>query len=377
MALTDAFHVAKVLEEKGAEGLRAIQIQPLVPVKPALASGTTEELKRYPVWVERKYDGIRIMMHKATDARGQVLCGAYTRARNDWLELIPGIDASIRALPAARLIIDGELHGVVMDIEGARPASVYEVYAYLQGQRAVPVNLRYAAFDLIYLNGQDLTGLKLSERRRILSTVVGPLQNYPIPIPISLAEGHLAERKEDVNRLFNHFRAQGYEGIITKDLDGTYKLAERDPTWLKRKPEVTLDLVLIGAVFAVTSKENAGTFGSYVIAARRADGSFEDVGDVAGLDKARDGEIQGEIVRDGLMTGRRIERQSASGTRAGIELRPDIVVTVKFEGIVRDPTTNRLSLRGPKVAVIRADKQAAEADTTATIEAEYLRQRVG
>jgi DNA ligase-1 len=197
------------------------------------------------------------------------------------------------------------------------------------------------------------------------------------PIPIASSEGQMANNKEDINRLYHHFRNQGYEGIITKDLQGSYALARRDPEWRKRKPEVTLDLALLGATYAVTTKETAGLFGSYVIGARRPDGTFEDVGDVAGVDKARDLQIQMEIQREGLMTGKRIERASASGVRPGVELRPGLVVTVKFEGITRDQVTGRLSLRDPKVAVIRSDKSALEADTTDAIRDLYLRQRVG
>ena len=377
MALTDAFHVARVLEKEGAAGLRAIQLRPLVPVRPALSGGTTEDIARFPVWVERKYDGIRLMLHREADAQGSVLVGAYTRARNDWIELVPGLDMTIRALPVRSVILDGELHGTVFDLDGVRPASVYEVHAHLQGERAVPVSLKFAAFDVIYVNGQDLTSLPLSERRKHLGMLLAPLVGQPFPVPVSMSEGQLAETREDVNKLFFHFRAQGYEGVITKDLGGAYRLAERDPNWLKRKPEITLDLVLIGAVFAVTTKENTGMFGSYVIAARKPDGSFEDVGDVAGLDRVRDMEIQASIMKDGLATGRRIERPSASGTRSGIEIRPSIVVTVKFEGIARDTVTGVLALRGPKVAQIRADKPASEADSKKAIEELYLRQRVG
>ncbi len=377
MALTDAFHVARVLAKDGAAGLHTIRLRPLVPVRPALSGGTTDEIDRFPVWVERKYDGIRLMLHKSTDAQGAVLAAAYTRARHDWLELVRGLDLTIRALPLRSVIVDGELHGTVVDLEGVRPASVYEVYAHLHGERTLPVTLKFAAFDLIYMNGYDLTARTLDERRKRLGAVLAPLVPLPLPVPLSMSEGQLAESREDVNRLFYHFRAQGYEGVITKDLAGVYRLAERDPTWLKRKPEITLDLVLIGAVFAVTTKENVGTFGSYVIAARKPDGSFEDVGDVAGVDRVRDVEIQGEIVREGLATGRRIERPSASGVRSGIEIRPSIVVTVKFEGIARDNVTGRLGLRGPKLATIRADKPASEADTTQGLEAIYLRQRVG
>lgn len=317
------------------------------------------------------------MLHKSTDARGSTLCGAYTRNRGDWIEMIPGLDATLKMLPARTAIVDGELYGTVMDLEGARPASVYEVYAALQGERGLGVSLRFATFDLIYLNGRDLTPMPLAQRRQQLQTLVAPLTTMPLPIPFSLAEGQLAQSKDDVSRLYHHFRAQGYEGVITKDLEGPYLLAQRDPAWSKRKPVETLDLVLIGAVMAVTTKERAGMFGSYVIAAKRDDGTFEDVGDVAGIDRLRDGEIQQEIMREGLITGRRIERQSSSGTRSGFELRPHIVVTVKCEGITRDFTTNRLSLRDPKLVVIRSDKNALESDGVRSLEEMYLRQRVG
>jgi DNA ligase-1 len=377
MALTDPFHVADLLAKEGVDGLRAIQLQPLVPVRPALASGTTDEIKRFPVWVERKYDGIRFMLHKSTDTRGSVLCAAYTRNRRDWLELVQGLDSVIRAIPARNVIVDGELYGTVVDLEGSRPATVYEVYHALQGEKGPRVTLRFAAFDLVYMNGQDLTRLPLQERRQRLQALLAPITQYPLPVALSVAEGQLAHDATDVNRLYGHFRSQGYEGIITKDLQGPYLLAERDPNWLKRKPEETLDLVLLGAVFAVTEKKSAGLFGSYVIGALSADGGFQDVGDVAGVDRVRDGEIQAEIMREGLMTGRRIERQSASGVRSGLDLRPHIVVTVRFEGIIRDTVSGELKMRDPKLVAIRADKNPTEANSTKDLEELYLRQRVG
>lgn len=376
IALTDTFNVARILAEEGPAGLRAIQLQPLVPVRPALATGKTDDIKNFPVWVERKYDGIRLVLHKSSDARGSILCGAYTRSRLDWLELVPGLDQSIRALPAASAIVDGELYGTMLTMEGPRPATVYEVYSALQGEASRPVNLRFAAFDLLYLNGHDLTAQPLHSRRQNLQTLVGPLANFPLRVPMKVAEGQLAQSMNDVNRLYHHFRNQGYEGVIVKKLDGPYLLAQRDPTWLKRKPAITLDLVLVGGVFAVTEKQNAGLFGSYVIAARTREGDFVDVGDVAGVDRQRDMQLQGEIMREGLITGRRIIRKSMSGERPGIELRPHIVATIRFEGVIRDPATGEHKLRDPKLVVIRSDKSAMEANTLKDLEELYLRQRV-
>ncbi len=401
MALTDPIHVARVLMDEGAEGLRKIQLRPLSPVRPALAGGTVEDIKKYPVWIERKYDGIRLLLHKDTDTHGSMLCGAYTRNRGDWLESIPGLQASIRMLPARSVIVDGELYGTVVGLDGARPASVYEVYCMIQGEPVRPVQLKFAGFDVLYLNGQDLTRLPLGQRRQCLASLLAPLSAVPLQIPLVLSEGHMANAREDVNRLFHHFRNQGYEGIIGKDWNGPYHLATRDPAWVKRKPEITLDLVLLAGVLAVTAKENAGMFGSYVIGARTSalpspsgrgaasalpspsgrgvggEGAFEDVGDVAGVDRVRDQHIQSEVMRLGLLTGRRIERPSASGVRPGLEFRPALVVTVKFEGIIRDHRTGKLSLRDPKIALIRSDKSAFEADDVGAIEKLFLGQHFG
>jgi len=377
MALTDTFTVAHTLMEKGKKGLEEIQLQPLTPIRPALAMGSSDGVKKFPTWVERKYDGIRLMLHKSTDLNGSVLCGAYTRRRNDWLELVPGLDTTIKMLPCQTAILDGELYGTVMDLDGVRLASVYEVYAALQGAGNSPVNLKFAAFDVIYLNGQDLTQQPLRARRQFLQNLVVPIGAMPLPVPIVMAEGQLAQDSKDVNRLYQHFRSQGYEGIITKDLEGPYRLAQRDPSWLKRKPEITLDLVILGAILAVTSKKTAGMYGSYVVGAKNNKGEFVYVGDVAGVDVQRDQQIQQEIMREGLMTGQRIERTGAGGKRTGFELRPHIVITIKFEGIVKDFKTGELSLRDPKLAYIRSDKSALEADTVKSIEELYLKQRVG
>ena len=379
IALTDAFKVAAVLEEEGPAGLRKIQLQPLVPIRPALAAQGDAPIPKFPVWVERKYDGIRLMLHKSTDLQGNILVGAFTRTRGDWLEDIAGLDYTVKNMPCRNAIIDGELHGTVLDIDGdggRRPASVYDILAHLGGQPQKPIRLRYTCFDLVFLNGRDLTHEPLRVRRQLLQQLMGPLAGVPFAVPLDVSDGQSVQTNDDVNRLFQYFRNQGYEGIIAKDLEGTYKIASRDPSWVKRKPLETLDLVLLGGVLAVTTKERAGMFGSYVIGARRNDGSFEDVGDVAGVDVERDSLIQQQIVREGLITGRRIERASSSGVRPGLELRPQIVVTIKCEGVVRDTVTKKLSLRDPKIVVLRTDKGAGEADTMQSLEDLYRKERL-
>jgi DNA ligase 1 len=60
-----------------------------------------------------------------------------------------------------------------------------------------------------------------------------------------------------------------------------------------------------------------------------------------------------------------------------VELRPHIVVTVRFEGIVKDNVTGELELRDPKLVAIRSDKHAGEVDEVSAIEELYFQQRMG
>ena len=376
IALTDVFRVAEALKEDGPAGLTRIQLQPLVPIRPALAMQGTEEITDFPVWVERKYDGIRLMLHKSTGARGSQLFAAFTRRRGDWIEQVPGIDVGLRMLGCQSAIIDGELFGTTLTHEGVSPATVYDVYASLQGDRRARVNLKYAAFDLLHVDGFDLTQLPLAERRQRLIQLVQPVVPFQVPVPFVIAEGQLAESHDDVNRLYAYFRNQGYEGIIAKDLTRPYVLAARDPTWTKRKPAITVDLVLLAGVFSVTRKESGPTFGSYVLGAKTKDGSFLDVGDVAAGDRQKELDIQAEIMREGLLTGKRIERASMSGTRPGVELTPHVVVTIKVNELVKDRTSGKLHLRDPKLLHVRSDKSPNESDTTDGLEELFLRQRI-
>lgn len=373
VALTDIYRVGEILEQRGEEGLRAIRLQPLSPVRPALASSGDIQRVRFPTWVERKYDGVRFLLHKSTGRRGSVLCGAYTRNGNDWLELVAGLDQTIRLLPAQSLILDCELYGMLPTLEGPKPATVYEVIGALRGESS-PLSLRLAAFDVLYLNGDDVTRRPLSERQLLVSNLCAAMSCRASPVPLMMAEGQVGHSPDDVNRLYHHFRSQGYEGVITKSLESPYTLGGRDPLWIKRKPEETLDVVLLGATFAANDRHR-GAFGSYVLGALNESGTdYDDIGDVDGVDGEKDQRIQELILRNSLMTGRQIERKLTDGSRIGAELRPGIVVTVVFQDVTREGET--LQLRHPRIKVIRSDKLPEEVDTTERIQGIYRAQQL-
>ena len=405
-AIVDVFETARRLEQQGTEGLREVHLKPLVPLAPQLAGASlpapgqaaqatgTVDLARitWPLWVERKYDGVRLLVHKSSDALGQMIAAAYTRNRQDWSELVPGLHALVKLLPCASCILDGELHGHVLEADRLRPADVYEVYGSLRGETAVPVRYKYTVFDVLYLNGEDLTRQPLTKRRKRLSELMAPLGMMPqaqaLPVPIELAEGQLVEDEAALNRLHEHFRRQGYEGSVAKMPNAPYVLGQRSSSWMKRKPIVTLDFVVTGAFFAV---ESAGhrMFNPWLVSARDEETrGFAPVATASGLGRAETEEMVRLIMTYGLPTGRQLVHAGSSGRQPGIELKPFIVVTVKFEAVVdtsESPSeieglerpSAPLSLRSPQIVHIRSNEQDIE--DTATLEdlhAHFTKQRL-
>ena len=111
-----------------------------------------------PEWLhEIKFDGFRIQLHK--DGRDVRL---FSRNGKDFTDRFPSIAAAVAQIPATAVAIDGEI--VVCDgID--RP----DFYALL---RRVPDGLCVWAFDLLHLNGEDLRGRALVERKALLSDLL-------------------------------------------------------------------------------------------------------------------------------------------------------------------------------------------------------------
>ncbi len=378
VALSDIFTVTKILEEEGPKALSRLVLKPLNPVSPALAS--TEEVTKkstFPLWTECKYDGIRLMIHKETDLRFRTKYAAFTRRKHNWLELISGLEISMNWLSAHSFILDGELHGKIYDWEKdtLRPCSVYELYRYIQGDTTQPIKLFLVVFDILYLNGQELIALPFYKRRETIERLITPLSGAALPIPITLSEGWQAEDYSEFNKWYRYFLNQGYEGVMAKDLTASYALGKRTNFWLKKKTALHLDLVISGAMWA-TGERGPQVFSGYVLSCRQEQG-FLEIARAEGLALEKNAEIIQRMAYECLMTGESMEVRTARGVRSSARVIPVIVVTVRFEGIVRD-SENVLSLRDPKIIHVRprGDIAPEDTDTYESIERLYLKYRL-
>src|ERR1700745_3064296 len=129
-------------------------------IKPQLAK-LVQKAPDGPDWLhELKLDGYR--MHARLDAgRAQIL----TRRGNDWTDKYPAIAKAVAGLPAQNAYLDGELCGVLPD---GRTAFNLMENATDTGQGS----LVFFLFDLLFLDGENLTALPLVDRKTRLATLL-------------------------------------------------------------------------------------------------------------------------------------------------------------------------------------------------------------
>ncbi len=171
-----------------------------------MAATLTQERFTGPDWTfERKLDGIRLLAFK--DGADVQL---FSRNRLLQNRAYPSVVDAMAALPVHGVILDGEATGVW----GKAGKAAFHV------------------FDILWLEGRDLTALPLDERRARLETLPfrSPLQRVP-----ALTDPRPWERA----------CREGWEGVIAKRRDSPYE-HRRSPHWLKMKCEATQELVVGG-----------------------------------------------------------------------------------------------------------------------------------
>ncbi len=171
-----------------------------------MAATLTQERFGGPEWTfERKLDGIRLLAFKqGSDVR------LLSRNRLPQNAAYPAVARAVASLPVQDVILDGEATGVWGK----------------QGQVA------YHVFDILWLDGRDVTSRPLEARRALLS-------DLPFASPIERVA--TLEDEEPWLRACS----EGWEGVIAKRRGSAYE-HRRSPHWLKMKCEATQELVVGG-----------------------------------------------------------------------------------------------------------------------------------
>jgi DNA ligase D-like protein (predicted ligase) len=286
-----------------------------------------------PEWVfERKLDGERCGAIRQS-GKVHLLSRSGRRLDNTYPELVDAL-----ALDGPDLLVDGEI------VAFARGQTSFERLQQRIGisdperARQSPVAIYYYLFDILELDGKDVRGLPLLERKRLLREAVE-------------FRGHLrytTYRREAGETAFQSACQRGWEGIIAKRANSAYT-ASRSRDWLKLKCAHGQELVIGGWTAPKGSRQHLGA----LLVGYYDNGRLRYAGKVGtGFDRPTL-----ELLSQKLGHLRRDDSPFGAGDppRSAHWVQPELVAEIGFAEWTRDG-----KLRQPRYQGLRDDKPARE-----------------
>jgi bifunctional non-homologous end joining protein LigD len=228
--------------------------------------------------------------------------------------------------------LDGEL--VALDEHGRSR------FQLLQNAEREPTRLLYCVFDLLYLDGKDLRGKPLLERKELLAQILpkSPLLLYSAHV---VGEGVKA---------FNRAKRAHEEGVMAKLATGRYDSGKRTREWLKVKASQEQEVVIVGFTAPRRSRQY---FGSLVLAVREGK-SWQYAGRAGtGFDTETLRELHAMLVP--LITKVKPIAEKVPDEANTTWVKPKLVAEVKFT-----EWTKAGEMRHPVYLGLRTDKPATE-----------------
>jgi DNA ligase-1 len=207
-------------------------------------------------------------------------------------------------------------------------------------------------FDVLHVDGRDLLDEPLSTRIGVLESIAG---DYRIP-------GETTADPEVAAKVSRDALAAGHEGVMLKAVGSTYAAGRRGSNWIKVKPVLTFDLVVLACEWG--SGRRSGLLSNLHLGALDPDGEFGKPGGYVMVGKTFKG------LTDALLhwqTGRfqELEVRRTAGT---VRVEPVTVVEIAIDGVQQSPRyPGGIALRFARVKGYREDKGPAEADTIQTL----------
>ncbi|RIJ76746.1 ATP-dependent DNA ligase [Nakamurella silvestris] len=350
MLLGSTADTAVLARSGGTEALQAVgltvgrAIQPMLAA-PAADAAAAVGKSGLPVVVDAKLDGIRVQVHRA----GQRV-RIFTRSLDEITDRLPEIVEAVLDLAVSEIILDGEVVGLdgagrplPFQVISSRTASRTDVDA---GRLRTPLSL--FAFDLLHLDGRDLLDEPLHQRARTME------QHLPAGL---IVPRRRAETVEEVSEIFLDAVAQGFEGVVVKNLDAGYAAGRRDAGWIKVKPRHTFDLAVTAAEWGYGRRQ--GWLSNLHLAARD-----QTTGELVMLGKTFKG------LTDVMLTWQteQVLAREVRRDRSTVYIDPPLVAEIACDGIQRSSRyPGGIALRFARVLRYREDKSPDEIDSLATV----------
>lgn len=179
---------------------------------------------------EVKYDGYRALI---AVAKGKAT--VFTRSGLDWTDKFQAIADAVAKLPVKTAVFDGE----IVAFKHGKPD-----FSTLKNAISSGGEMTFFAFDLLQLDGADLTGLANKTRKERLQPLIDGKDAR-----VQYSE-HIIGQGE---QLFETMCREGYEGVVSKRADAPYR-GKRTQAWLKIKCTQRQEFVIVGWTTSAKSR---------------------------------------------------------------------------------------------------------------------------
>ncbi|MGI6648449.1 MAG: non-homologous end-joining DNA ligase [Bacillota bacterium] len=205
-----------------------------------------------PEWgFQVKWDGVRILVHKL----GQKVV-LYNKKLHERTNQYPDlIEECLAVLGCQEAVLDGE---VVVLAEGRPHFARVLQRDWATNPRTIrslvqQLPIAYMVFDLLHLDGVDLTNLSFCQRQEYLQQLVAP-GSIIYPVETVLGTGR---------SIFTAVVNRNLEGIVAKRLTSTYLLGQKSDLWRKIK-NVKQQSFIVGGYLIKEGRPNSLLLGAYV-----------------------------------------------------------------------------------------------------------------
>ncbi|HEU5172830.1 MAG TPA: ATP-dependent DNA ligase [Nitrososphaeraceae archaeon] len=265
---SDLGRIAEILSVKGLKGVDELKITPLKPIRPMLAERITdprEALKRSNdmIALEYKLDGERVQIHKD---RSEVQL--FSRSLEKITTHYPDIVDSIINFKVNRSILEAEIVSIDLTTKEIQPFQelMHRKRKYNIHDIVKKYPIKVYLFDILYLEGKDLTNYEYIKRRKILETIVKENKNNTLEVVQQIVSSNLLQ----IENFFSQAKLNGCEGLMLKQLNSKYRAGAREYLWMKLKKEYdnalgdSFDLTVIGALLG--RGKRTGYYGALLLA---------------------------------------------------------------------------------------------------------------
>jgi len=305
---------------------------PAENIKPMLAKLSRQIIDNEDWLYEMKYDGYRTVA-KINNGKAEL----FSRNGNSLTKSFQTITNELDTISES-IILDGEV--VIENKKGISDFQLLQNY-----QTTKQGILKYYVFDIIYLNGHDITDFPLLKRKELLGAF---FENYNFKNIFS-SEYQIGNGK----KLFEDLSTKGYEGVIAKEPGSAYMPGKRSDTWLKIKTTMMQEVIICG----YTAPQNSRKYFGSIILGIYSGTDMKYIGNCGtGFTEASLKELHSDFENLKTLTSPFTLKPKLTGTKGKpFWLKPELVCNIKFLEWTQDE-----HMRNPVFMGLRKDKVADE-----------------